>query len=103
MKSGKKKSQKPGKSTSKVEILNISKNGIWLYVKTKEYFLSYQDFPWFSDATVSEIFDVKLIHGFHLRWEQLDVDLELESLEHPERYPLKYIPENERKQKKSAA
>ena len=79
-----------GTSTSKVEILNISPRGVWLFVRGKEYFLPYQEFPWFKDARLSEIENVRLVHGRNLRWEDLDVDLALESLEHPDRYPLKY-------------
>ena len=79
-----------GTSTSKVEVSNISPHGVWLYVKGKEYFLSYKDFPWFKDARLSEIQNVQLIHGHNLRWEDLDVDLALDSLEHSDRYPLKY-------------
>ena len=77
-------------NTSRVEILNISQGGIWLYVKPKEYFMPYENFPWFKQAKISEIYDVNLLRGHHLRWPQLDIDLELESLEHPERYPLRY-------------
>ena len=84
------KSRKHGKSTSGVEVLNISKNGIWLYVNAKEYFLPYEDFPWFKDARVVEIYDVKLLHNHHLHWKALDVDLELESLDQLGQYPLKY-------------
>jgi len=29
-----------------------------------------------------------LLHGDHLHWPGLDVDLHLESIEHPERFPL---------------
>ncbi len=90
LKSAKKKLRKPGRNISRVNILNISQDGIWVYVKAKEYFLTYEHFPWFKEAKVAEIYNVKLLHGHHLRWPQLDVDLELESLEHPERYPLKY-------------
>lgn len=79
-----------GTGTSAVEVLNISANGIWLYVKGKEYFLPYEDFPWFKGARVSEIQRVRLSHGRHLHWADLDVDLALDSLEHPEHYPLKY-------------
>ncbi len=79
-----------GTSTSKVEVLNISSHGIWLDVKGKERFLPYEDFPWFKDARLSEIYDVRLLHGHLLRWDDLDVDLDLDSLEHPDRYPLKY-------------
>jgi len=30
-----------------------------------------------------------LLHGFHLYWPDLDVDLEIDNLENPEKYPLK--------------
>jgi len=79
-----------GKSTSRVEIGNISKYGIWLLVKDREYFLSYGDFPWFEHAKVSDIFAVKLLHSHHLYWPGLDVDIELSSLENIENYPLVY-------------
>ena len=84
------RSSSVGTSTSAVEVLNISSNGIWLYVRRREYFLSYKDFPWFKDARLSEIEHVKLMHGRYLRWEELDVDLALDSLGHLDRYPLKY-------------
>ena len=90
LKNTKKRLRKPGRNTSRVEILNISQGGIWLYVRSKEYFLPYENFPWFKQAKVAEIYNVKLLHGHHLRWPQLDIDLELESLEHPEQYPLSY-------------
>jgi hypothetical protein len=82
--------QTPGTTTLEVEILNISIHGIWIYVKGKEYFLSYKEYPWFKDARLSEIHNVQLLHGAHLYWPKLDVDLSVESLEHPEKYPLTY-------------
>jgi len=30
-----------------------------------------------------------LLHGYHLYWPELDVDLEIDNLENPEKYPLK--------------
>jgi len=71
-------------------VQNISKNGIWIFVKDREYFLPYKEYPWFKDAKVSEIHNVKMFHESHLHWPDLDVDLELESLQHPEKYPLIY-------------
>ena len=79
-----------GKRTSKAEVVNISSQGIWLFVKGKEYFLPYKEFPWFQDARLSAIQHVNLIRGHYLHWEKLDVDLSLDSLEHLEHYPLKY-------------
>jgi hypothetical protein len=77
-----------GESTSAVEVTNISPHGIWLFVGSKEYFLPYEKFPWFKDARLAEIFDVELLHGFHLHWSKLDVDLEVASLEAPDQFPL---------------
>lgn len=79
-----------GKTISEVEVTNISTHGFWLYVNGKEYFLSYQDYPWFTNARLNEIFDVQLLHRSHLYWPKLDVDLEVNSLENPDEYPLVY-------------
>ena len=79
-----------GKDTLDVEVSNISPHGFWLFVIDKEYFLPYGQFPWFKDATVKQICDVQLLHGYHLFWPELDVDLELNSLKNPEKYPLTY-------------
>ena len=68
---------------------NITPFGIWIFVKEKEYFLSYKEFPYFKDETLSSIQKVQLLHGYHLYWPDLDVDLEIDNLENPEKYPLK--------------
>jgi Protein of unknown function (DUF2442) len=51
-------------------------------------FVSFQEFPWFRDATVREITNVQLPSAHHLYWPDLDVDLAVESIEKPEKYPL---------------
>ncbi len=81
---------KPGRSTSAAEVTHISKHGLWVLVGEKEYLLTKEDFPWFADGKISEVENVELLHGTHLRWPDLDVDIELESLEYPDRYPLVY-------------
>jgi len=55
-----------------------------------EHFLPYESYPWFLNATIKQIYNVKLLFGFHLRWPDLDIDLELDALKHPESYPLIY-------------
>ena len=72
-----------------VSVENITPFGIWLFVKEKEYFLSYKDYPYFKDQTINSIQNVQLLHGYHLYWPELDVDLEIDNLENPEKYPLK--------------
>ena len=83
------KSLKHGKNIS-VSVENITPFGVWLYVKEKEYFLSYKDYPFFKDQTLHAIQNVQLLHDYHLYWPELDVDLEIDNLENPEKYPLQY-------------
>ncbi len=86
------KSKIVGEGTFIVEVSSISKYGFWIFVKEKEYFLSFEDFPWFRNANVSSILNVKFLLPNHLYWPDLDVDLELDSLESPQNYPLIYKP-----------
>lgn len=79
-----------GKNTLSAEVQDISRNGIWLLIMGKEYFLAYADYPWFKEAKLAAIYNLKLLRGTHLHWPDLDVDLELESLQQPEKYPLVY-------------
>ena len=72
-----------------VSVENITPLGIWLFVKGKEYFLNFDAYPYFKDQTIKSIQNVKLLHGFHLHWPDLDVDLEIDNLENPEKYHLK--------------
>lgn len=50
--------------------------------------LTTREFPWFQDATIRQITAVERPSPHHLYWPKLDVDLAVDSLEHPERYPL---------------
>jgi hypothetical protein len=77
-----------GQDTSAVEVANVSPSGFWLLVGGHERFLSFKDFPWFREATIAELTHVLLPSPHHLYWPDLDVDLAVESLDHPERYPL---------------
>ncbi len=77
-----------GKDTSRVEVGNVSKHGFWLLVDARELFVSFRDFPWFEHAAIGKLLNVELLHSRHLYWPDLDVDLSLESIEHPERFPL---------------
>lgn len=82
------KSSTLGTNTLAVEVTHISAHGVWLMVRGREYFLSYEDFPWFKDAKLGVILDVKLLHATHLYWPALDVDLSLKSIQDPDSYPL---------------
>jgi hypothetical protein len=84
------KSDRLGTGTSPVEVANISGQGFWLFLGDRELFLAFREFPWFADAPVSKILNVQRPQEDHLYWPDLDVDLSVESIEHPERFPLRY-------------
>ncbi|NOY16784.1 MAG: DUF2442 domain-containing protein [Gammaproteobacteria bacterium] len=78
-----------GNSISAVEVTNISSHGVWLLVQDKELFMAYDDFPWFKDQPIKNIINVEVQGTNHFYWPDIDVDLTVESIEHPERFPLK--------------
>lgn len=82
------KSAKLGKRTSDVEVTNVSKHGFWLLIGTKEHFVAFEQFPWFRNSPIGHLLNVELPSAHHLYWPDLDVDLAIESIDHPERFPL---------------
>lgn len=82
------KSRVRGTPISDIEVTNISKHGFWILLREEELFLPFKDFPWFETAQISAILRVEMLGSEHLFWPDLDVDLTVESIRHPERYPL---------------
>ena len=75
-------------TTSAVEVMNVSKHGFWLLIEEQEVFLAFDNFPWFRDAPIGKLLNVELQSPRHLYWPDLDVDLAVESIFHPDRFPL---------------
>lgn len=82
------KSATLGKCILEAEITNISKHGFWLLLADEELFVAFKQFPWFTDASVEEIVNVAWLHPHHLYWPDLDVDLAVESIRTPKKFPL---------------
>ncbi len=82
-------SQALGESTSLTEVTNVSAHGLWLLSGGKELFMPYEDFPWFKNAPIGEVLNVKEPTPGHFYWPDLDVDIGIETIENPERFPLK--------------
>jgi hypothetical protein len=82
------KSSAHGKSTSSVEVTNVSKHGFWILLDERELFVAFEHFPWFEDASIGKICNLECPQPHHLYWPDLDVDLAVESIEHPEQFPL---------------
>ncbi|MBS3962968.1 MAG: DUF2442 domain-containing protein [Methylomonas sp.] len=77
-----------GTSISPVEVTNISQYGLWLLLGDEELFLPFSEFPWFRNASVENILHVEHPSSNHLYWPELDIDLDVESIRHPEKFPL---------------
>lgn len=90
------RSEALGTGTSDVEVTNISRHGFWLLVDEEELFLPFDEFPWFKDAPLQAILNVERLGPEHLHWHALDVDLTLDSIRHPENYPLVSKPHTEK-------
>jgi hypothetical protein len=84
------KSIKSGKNISTAEITNISEFGFWIWFNGKEYFLPFDEYPWFNDCTSSVLFNFEVDRRGHFYWPELDVDLHVDILKNPGNYPLKY-------------
>jgi hypothetical protein len=79
-----------GKTISSVEVTNVSPSGFWLLIKKRELFLPFETFPWFKEAQIGQLFEVEFYPPEHLYWPSLDIDLSVESIENPERFPLRF-------------
>ena len=77
-----------GKSTLTVEVTNVSTHGFWLLLAGMEKFVAFDNFPWFRDASIAQLTDVDWPSAQHLYWPSLDIDLAVESIDHPEQFPL---------------
>ena len=61
-----------------------------MLVDEVEYFLAFNEFPWFKTASAEEIYNFEFKFGKHLHWPDLDVDLEVDSFKNLEKYKLKF-------------
>ena len=82
------KSAPLGTVTSGPEVTNVSEHGLWLLLDGEELFLPFEGFPWFREATIGQLIHVERPSPHHLYWPELDIDLAVDSIKRPERYPL---------------
>ena len=66
----------------------IANAGLWLAWRDTELYLDHDRFPWFRRASVDQVFNVIEERDGHFHWPDLDVDLDVRRIQHPERYPL---------------
>lgn len=82
------KSALRGQDTSVAEVTNVSAHGFWILLADEELFVPFAEFPWFRNATIGALTHLEMPSGNHLYWPDLDIDLAVESIRHPEQFPL---------------
>ena len=78
----------PGASISAAEITVITDLGFWLLVDDREFFVPFADYPDFLQATIEQIYQFEAPSPTQFYWPALDVDIDLNALEDPQRFPL---------------
>lgn len=78
----------PGIATLVAEVTNVSKHCLWLLLDDEELVVPFSEFPWFKAATIEQLSNVERPTENHLYWPAIDVDLSVESIREPERFPL---------------
>jgi hypothetical protein len=69
------------------QVINVCPHGFWLGFRAKAYFMDFDRYPRFRDATVEQIRAVELLDDDHLFWPELDVLLDVQSITQPGRLP----------------
>jgi hypothetical protein len=78
----------PGNHTSAVAVSNVSRNGSWLMHDDEELFVPLGEIPWCRDATIEQVCEAKWPSPRHRYWPKLDVDLAVDSIREPQKFPL---------------
>jgi len=77
-------------STLGTEVTHVLSHGIWLLSEGHEHFLSYDNFPWFKEASIDKVINIEEVSPGHFYWPELDIDLGIDTIEHLEKYPHKF-------------
>jgi hypothetical protein len=71
-------------------MISLNDSGFRLIIDGTDCFVSFDEFPAFKSASVEQILNVKRLDPVQFRWPDLDIDIDIESLKSPEKYPLEY-------------
>ena len=80
----------PNNKGIQAEVTNISVFGFWLLIENEEYFVPFADYPAFKQATIVQIYEMVVLSPTQFHWPELDIDIELTALQHPDKFPLQF-------------
>ena len=73
-----------------VEVMSITAAGLWLVSSNKEYFVPFDTYTAFRQASITQISRVEYHSPNQFHWPDLDIDIEAAALDEPERFPLQF-------------
>ena len=76
------------RNDSPPEVVQVTRRGLWLAVGDDEYFLDFDNFPWFRKAPIEAICEVEEVSRGHFHWSKLDSDLEVDTILQPVKFNL---------------
>jgi len=79
------------KIVPEVAVTVIASYGVWLQVRERELFMSYDDFPGLRNAPMGKVLNVREPTPGHLLWPDLDVVADMEINERLEQFSLKAV------------
>ncbi len=77
-----------GTKQERVKVTGVGNKGVSLDIHGKEYHMSYKDFPWLGSLTAQELGNIYIRYEDEIYFPDLDIELGLEILENPKKYPL---------------
>ena len=81
------KNTSPDNALEQALITSIEQDGFWLLTEEGEFFVPFERYPAFRKAKVDQIFHFEQDDDAFY-WPDLEIDIELDALMHPKRYPL---------------
>lgn len=81
-------SSKSGTGISACSVSGINDLGLWILIEDHEYFVPFSYYPGFKNASVKQILNIRFSPPSQLHWDELDIDIEIDALAHPEFFPL---------------
>jgi len=79
----------PGTTTLAAEVTRASGHCAWIFIDDQELALPYSEYPWFHAVPIQWMINVLRPTADHLYWPGFDVDLSIESMRHPQTFPLR--------------
>lgn len=95
---------KNGMTMKENKFLSADATGFNIMANGVEYRLNFTDCPWFEYCTIAEMADFRA-DQWGVYWDAAEVDLSIESLQHPEKFPVKYSVDRwlEKRRRKAAS